>query len=1035
MRRDNRSMSGSGGASGYEYQAAAFAYVASYALAGKPVNIGGRPDDVPISIRMETGEGGDDLRITMATAKVLDIQAKYHARDSKKFRTALVRLIRALAKDPDLRGVLLVDSQSALTIRKELARDVERLGRGLDDSLGDAAKNLLADLRHAAVSHSADIWRRLGVVTLDLEDRSSGQEAAFQMLRSVLNRPDQSRDAWERLVRRGLAETKWRGKSDVAILVEFLAPTIPIAENDTTGAGAFLVFRKWAFDTFSTFPVIGFRSVRIAASEAWDEAAEVDPAIPLPQTLDEELTRYHGAEEASRAIDLDRELQTDDLLLMAEDVVVVGAAGGGKSVLTRRLVVEGLREGILTMRVPLKHLASRLDEGRTIDEALADVALDGSGITNRQVLIPTLLIADGLDECGERRAAVADALMRWRRGHRDARLIVTTRSFGHSPADLPGLLHCELQPLYPGAIGRLAMRIFEAYFKNGEKAEQTLERFEDALEENRAAAIAARTPLLLGCLAAIFVQGRPLPSRRAQLFAAVIELLRDAPVDRSPSIPVNDAIVDRVMEIAGWLLVERPAMGKSELRDRIGEELRRDGLVTSVPEGRNLAANTIAFWEQHRLMERLTTGAMEIETFVHFNLAEYAAGRFAAALPNEQIDAWIRRSHPEPRWRQPILLCAGAGAVAAVVGTLLDVNDETGAASIVAAEAIVEAGGIPGLFIDKTVITLAKQLSHSEVRTVVESAEGLISLRFIASRLISEVTLPLLDHENALTRLAAEGVVLAGDADLIPTGMPQRWLALYLPVPGPIDLPRTLRPPERLDLPAGARELNQYCVELALDALFRTLPHEEAIEVASAFLTPQRRLPSILVRAERVFHRHGHADEFRERTAQYMADLYPTLFPSLDSEADKATLVALLDAIAAAVGKPDRPGVRLEKWKLISRILAAMQFFKLEPVIRNSPIGKRADQSTLEFAVARTITALGLDHDALRTELGSAYATVDQLSARGMYPYVRMVRMRIDWRRASLTAAPALVEKALHHPSASVRWVGRNLAASGAAPG
>ena len=1027
-------MSGSGGASGYDYQADAFALIASFLLAGQPLNLGGDPNDVPTAILMETGEAGDDLRVQMATGRLLDIQAKYHARIGKKFLQSVVRLVRGLVNDPHLRGVLLVDSESSNKVRGELARDVERLGRGRTDHSGEALKRVLKALKDAHVTHSPDVWQRLAIVTRDLDERSQGEESGLSLLRAALQDPQQARDAWDRLGKRGLRETKLRGRSDLPMLVGFLAPTIGVARTEASAAGAYLKYREWALECYSRFPIIGFRSVSLAAADAWDHLVEIDADAAQLETVNEEFLRYHGLKQSSDGIDLRGKIRTDDLLLMGPDCVVVGAAGGGKSALSRRLLVEGLREGMFGMRVPLKSLAARMDAGRTAEEAIRDLALDGSGISSRPELTPSLLIADGLDECGERRAEIAEHLVKWRRGHQHARVIVTSRSFGHSSIDLPGFLHCEIVPLTPAAVSDGAKRIYEMYYRDHKRAATVAEEFDAELARNHTAGIAARTPLLFGCLAALFAQGHPLSGRRAHLFGDVTDLLRNQPIGRGPGHAVNDAAADRVMEIAGWLLVDQPTLGKSELRDKVGEQLCGDGIAMSAFVGRSIASDAILFWEQRRLLERLTTGAREIETFVHLNLAEYAAGRFAAGLPATEIEAWIRRCHLDPQWRQPILLAAGCGAVSPIVTALLELNhsfDAENDAVALAAEAITEAEDVPATLIARTVSALGERMLSRKVGIAVQAAESLISLGPLVPALVSETALPMLTQEPALTKLAAEAVILAGAPESIPPQMPERWLEAYLPVPGTIAVPERMRPPYRDDLPLGAHDLNERCIGLALEALFKTLPRDRALNLASRFFARRRPL-DILVQGEQVFGKYGCLPEFRTLTS-YMDDVYRSVFPRLNTKRDKETVVALLDAIAANVGNPTEERPPIDRWKLISRVLSAMEFTRMEPFMRESPIGKREDQATLAFVVGRTISALGIDREALPDELGSAYAVAQTLSARGMYAHVDDVRIRVDWKRAAFPPAPDRVLKALLHRSSTVNYVGASLLEHGAA--
>ncbi|MCA1616798.1 MAG: hypothetical protein LC800_22475, partial [Acidobacteria bacterium] len=64
--RKNR-VGGSAGAGGYDFQAEVFALIAAKLLAGEPLNwVDAEGERIPEAIYLETGTGGDDLRISLS---------------------------------------------------------------------------------------------------------------------------------------------------------------------------------------------------------------------------------------------------------------------------------------------------------------------------------------------------------------------------------------------------------------------------------------------------------------------------------------------------------------------------------------------------------------------------------------------------------------------------------------------------------------------------------------------------------------------------------------------------------------------------------------------------------------------------------------------------------------------------------------------------------------------------------------------------------------------------------------------------------
>jgi len=142
-------MSGSRPAGGFGYQADAFAYVACYALAGRPLGWLGDAEDVPVAISMETGGPGDDLRIELASGGDVEVQAKRSLDRGAKLDEALTALARGVASRKCAHAVLLVSNRASGTITEGLKEDLVRLGQGRADGLRDITSDLAAVLRAA----------------------------------------------------------------------------------------------------------------------------------------------------------------------------------------------------------------------------------------------------------------------------------------------------------------------------------------------------------------------------------------------------------------------------------------------------------------------------------------------------------------------------------------------------------------------------------------------------------------------------------------------------------------------------------------------------------------------------------------------------------------------------------------------------------------------------------------------------------------------------------------------------------------------
>jgi hypothetical protein len=182
----------------------------------------------------------------------------------------------------------------------------------------------------------------------------------------------------------------------------------------------------------------------------------------------------------------------------------------------------------------------------------------------------------------------------------------------------------------------------EALHGDRERAEEGVEGFRQALEGNLTAEKAARNPLLLGFLAQLFVDDVPFARRRAQLYEQIVRLMRERPGrSEHPSAPSpSSAVAGRTLEIAGWLLQREPVLSENELSEKIGEVLAPD-LGRPPLAAKETAEACLDFWQERGVLDRVTAGTRDAVVFVHPTLREYAAGRYASGLDDEDLGGWI----------------------------------------------------------------------------------------------------------------------------------------------------------------------------------------------------------------------------------------------------------------------------------------------------------------------------------------------------------------------------------------------------------
>uniref|UniRef100_B8HW60 NB-ARC domain protein n=1 Tax=Cyanothece sp. (strain PCC 7425 / ATCC 29141) TaxID=395961 RepID=B8HW60_CYAP4 len=217
-------MSGSDGGGGYEYQARAAAYVAVHILTEQRLGwIEHQDADIPIAVAEETEGPGDDLLITLRSGIRIELQAK-HGLQKNKLWEPLIKLAKGLQEDPELYGVILIDSTASKIIREDLRKDLLRLGQQRSDNLKDITRETRSKLNNAGLPNFGfECFKRLRIIVLDLDEGLQDGKQAHLLLSTCLRNQDQVAIVWKSLCSEGLKLITNRGNRDLRSWREFLS--------------------------------------------------------------------------------------------------------------------------------------------------------------------------------------------------------------------------------------------------------------------------------------------------------------------------------------------------------------------------------------------------------------------------------------------------------------------------------------------------------------------------------------------------------------------------------------------------------------------------------------------------------------------------------------------------------------------------------------------------------------------------------------------------------------------------------------------
>lgn len=1037
---------GSAGGGGYNYQASAIAYVCSHILSIQPLGWLFHTKDLPVKVASETGGPGDDLDIYLEDNTHIEVQVKHGLQKNGDFWATLLNLSKGIANDSNLHAVLLVDTTTSLTIRDNLRNDLVRLAEGRDDELKPITKELLNKLKEINLEIK-EIAPRLRIIVIDLHPSSSGEATGKQCLTPLLSDQSQSQAAWMILVKDGLDLITHRGQRDSVVLSRLLS-TSNISLSKTLCNLDVLAesFRSWVSASTETFTIAGL-GVALPIKDAWMQlqvlSDEVQNGTIDSKRLEHIITKYHEWERLAERNQNGAVTEAEHIAAFNRQVVVVGGPGAGKSTLLKRLANKYASANNIVISVRLPFVAQRMDKiGDRFEDALIHVAGDGSGISftdlRRLLSSPHYLLADGLDECDPHRSNIADSLVKWAQGHKQATVIVTTRSIGHDPGMFPEWKHFELLPLNKSDALKYGEHILLNYFGgNRSKVKDELISFEKQLETNSVASLAARNPLLLGFLIQLSINKIEIGMRRAGLYNQIIDLIqRIPPQDRYIIVNLENVVASRFLDVFGWILQEDPTIPCTALIKKAGDLLARE-LDVGTLEGQRKAENALKYWEERRLLERISIVGSELITFVHLAFCEFASARYATTLNDFQMKEWLTSIRRHPKWRETILLAAGTGDANRVIRNLIsldDPGDPTSTEVLLAATACYEAVEIqPEL--EKSVIDhLVGRLTSNVPLITYEAGNAALGLSQIVPKIIGPMVKALLTHTQQWTRLVAWTLALnAGkeyaDFDLLEQSFEK------------------LIEPTRKPMPGGGLMLGGYEIH--------NIVHSFVIR-GIELLLKERRTPKVLEQIERIFI-HGNIsykvmldglkilDEngLQQIVEQYYAK-HANLFGSfslrikerqtLYHEADKALLEAIISAFL------DSPKVELKDYNVNDLLSLSALFYTFRfPEIQEADylvLLKRVNVESLIEVIRGATAALNIKPEFFVSE---AKFALRQLKSKqnqnrlGLISLVKQVPVTPVWSKSKKIALDGeILARALDHPCIAVAVTAAELIYAGA---
>lgn len=644
--RKNNSGGGSATGGGINFQQAVSAIVAVHILDGSKLGwLDGVCNDIPVQLSTETNGPGDDIRVRYSDDAICEVQVKKGLSKSKRLWSSLESLAAAVDDCSIAYGVLVVCPETSESIRKHLRRDIIRIGDGRNDGLKSISGEFIQKLNAKGIDKENACSKLRIVVAEALTSDSSLINLARTKIRAFCEDESEAMHAWSHLLNDAAKLIEYRGKRDAVSLLRVLKSNAIKFRNlgDSSAPIAFLnKMLAWSESINKYYTIFGIDQM-ISIDESWIpiKAKVNDRELIDHDDITKAIETYHAWSEKADTRNSD-EVDPTTFGLYFKYCVVVAGPGMGKTTLLRKLfrLYNARNQPALYVRLPL--VARRMaSHGDGFQEAVFNLGLDSANISLKETLDSNIqnwvFLLDGLDECGPYQTLICEALLKYRSGFPDSRIILATRPIGYSTPLLSEWRHYDLLAFEKdNARNSIELILSNLFPNNSDTVDKLIEVFDAEVKGSSYSDVLLRSPLLLGLSTSLVIGNMRFGDTKTELYRRLFKLIEDDSTVRQVKSEVERSTLEFFISCIGWLLNRHPMLNLEAIIELETAILSKE-LGCNLLEAAQISDKCLTHWEDKGVIERINHVRGDFLTFIHKTFSEYWAGRYLAKQSSEDL--------------------------------------------------------------------------------------------------------------------------------------------------------------------------------------------------------------------------------------------------------------------------------------------------------------------------------------------------------------------------------------------------------------